>query len=114
MEISNTRVEKSRSLEPCTTGMSLTRSFFTFVRTPRQRECIKRQQETRPGNVHVLLHPPEPMEEETMANAFRKPIGPSASAYRAEIVEETKIKTELSRGRGIDGSMEGFIAARTS
>lgn len=40
------------------------------------------------------------MGEETVANAFRKPIGPSARAcIKAEIVEGTKIKTELARAR---------------
>lgn len=66
------------------------------------------------------LHPPRRADatgEETMANAFRKPIGPSARAYiGAEIVEETKIKTELARAgsgaNGIDGSKGGFIAPR--
>lgn len=61
------------------------------------------------------------MEEETHGKCFPETHWPRQRArIEAEIAEETKIKTELasaharSERAGADGSMEGFIAARTS
>lgn len=101
---------------PPAPGMSLTGSFFTFVRMPRQHECIKRRQEARRGNVHVRLHPPGRWKKKPWQMLSGNPLARQRARIGTEIVEETKIKTEHGRGRGegIDGSMEGFIAARTS
>lgn len=60
--------------------------------------------------------PARPMEEETMANAFRKPIGPSAGAYRDWNCRRNENKDQTLAcdvgGESIDRSMEGFIAPR--
>lgn len=77
----NTRAEK-RAPAP---GMSLTGSFFTFVRAPRQRECIKRQQETRYGNIHVRLCPPGRWKKKPWQMLSGNPLARQHARARARI-----------------------------
>lgn len=82
--------------------LSVARSFFTFILVARivrvrrmHKSRTKRLEVEWEGevNVHARLTvscTSRKMEEETVANAFRKPIGPSARAYRGEIAKERK------------------------